>query len=403
MTFTAKGRPLKRPSFSTGESMKLHWSPRSPFVRKVMVAAHELGLAEKIERVRSVAAMGKPNPAIMLDNPLSKIPALVLGDGTVLVDSAVIIEYLDSLAGGGRLLAPAGRQRWLVLSRQALADGLLDLLVLWRNEREKPAGRQTHDWLDAFAIKAAPWATQVLADLGADVIKIERPGAGDDTRAWGPPFLKGREGNATAESGYFLSVNRGKRSVAVDIATVEGQQLIRAMAQQCDVVIENFKVGTLAKYGLDAASLRRLKPSLVYCSVTGFGQDGPRSQNAAYDFAIQAMGGLMSVTGERDGEPGGGPQKVGVPVVDLMTGMYATVAILAALARRAETGQGETIDLAMLDVAAAFLANQAMNHLVSGKTPQRGGNRHPNIQPQDVFAASDGQFVLAVGNDSQFA
>ena len=257
--------------------------------------------------------------------------------------------------------------------------------------------------LDLGRIMAAPWATQILADLGADVIKIERPGAGDDTRAWGPPFLGDREGNATGESGYFLSVNRGKRSVAVDIATAEGQQLIRAMAQQCDVVIENFKVGALAKYGLDAASLRGLKPSLVYCSVTGFGQDGPRSQNAAYDFAIQAMGGLMSVTGERDGEPGGGPQKVGVPVVDLMTGMYAAVAILAALARRAETGQGETIDLAMLDVAAAFLANQAMNHLVSGKTPQRGGNRHPNIQPQDVFAASDGQFVLAVGNDGQFA
>jgi crotonobetainyl-CoA:carnitine CoA-transferase CaiB-like acyl-CoA transferase len=168
-------------------------------------------------------------------------------------------------------------------------------------------------------------------------------------------------------------------------------------------VIENFKVGALAKYGLDAASLRGLKPSLVYCSVTGFGQDGPKCQNAAYDFAIQAMGGLMSVTGERDGGPGGGPQKVGVPVVDLMTGMYAAVAILAALARRAETGQGETIDLAMLDVAAAFLANQAMNHLVSGKSPQRGGNRHPNIQPQDVFTASDGQFVLAVGNDGQFA
>ncbi|MEH2611907.1 CaiB/BaiF CoA transferase family protein [Bradyrhizobium sp. AZCC 1693] len=257
--------------------------------------------------------------------------------------------------------------------------------------------------LDLGRIMAAPWATQILADLGADVIKIERPGAGDDTRAWGPPFLRDREGNVSGESGYFLSVNRGKRSVAVDIATAEGQQLIRAMAQQCDVVIENFKVGTLAKYGLDAVSLRGLKPSLVYCSVTGFGQEGPRSQNAAYDFAIQAMGGLMSVTGERDGEPGGGPQKVGVPVVDLMTGMYAAVAILAALARRAETGHGETIDLAMLDVAAAFLANQAMNHLVSGKTPQRGGNRHPNIQPQDVFAASDGQFVLAVGNDGQFA
>jgi crotonobetainyl-CoA:carnitine CoA-transferase CaiB-like acyl-CoA transferase len=213
--------------------------------------------------------------------------------------------------------------------------------------------------LDLGRIMAAPWATQILADLGADVIKIERPGAGDDTRAWGPPFLEDRDGNATGESGYFLSVNRGKRSVAVDIATVEGQQLIRAIAQHCDVVIENFKVDALAKYGLDAASLRGLKPSLVYCSVTGFGQDGPKSQNAAYDFAIQAMGGLMSVTGERDGEPGGGPQKVGVPVVDLMTGMYATVAILAALARRAETAQGETIDLAMLDVAAAFLRQNA--------------------------------------------
>ncbi len=257
--------------------------------------------------------------------------------------------------------------------------------------------------LDLGRIMAAPWATQILADLGADVIKIERPGAGDDTRSWGPPFLKDSEGNPTTEAGYFLSVNRGKRSVTVDIATAEGQAIICALADTADIVTENFKAGALAKYGLDAATLRASKPSLIYCSVTGFGQDGPRADQAAYDFAIQAMGGLMSVTGERDGKPGAGPQKVGVPIVDLMTGMYATVAILAALARRAETGLGDTIDLAMLDVAAAFLANQAMNHLVSGRIPQRGGNQHPNIQPQDVFACADGHFVLAVGNDGQFA
>jgi len=257
--------------------------------------------------------------------------------------------------------------------------------------------------LDLGRIMAAPWATQILADLGADVIKIERPGAGDDTRSWGPPFLKDANGAPTREAGYFLSVNRGKRSVTVDIASPEGQAVIRALAETADVVTENFKAGALAKYGLDAATLRATKPSLIYCSVTGFGQDGPRADQAAYDFAIQAMGGLMSVTGERDGVPGAGPQKVGVPIVDLMTGMYAAVAILAALARRAETGQGETIDLAMLDVAAAFLANQAMNHLVSGQVPKRGGNQHPNIQPQDVFACADGFFVLAVGNDGQFA
>ena len=257
--------------------------------------------------------------------------------------------------------------------------------------------------LDLGRIMAAPWATQILADLGADVIKIERPGAGDDTRSWGPPFLSDRDGSRTREAGYYLSVNRGKRSVTLDIAKPEAQAIVRALAATSDVVIENFKAGALAKYGLDAASLRAIKPDLVYCSVTGFGQDGPRREQAAYDFAIQAMGGLMSVTGERDDRPGGGPQKVGVPIVDLMTGMYATVAILAALTRRAATGGGETIDLAMLDVATAFLANQAMNHLVSGRIPQRGGNRHPNIQPQDVFACSDGFFVLAVGNDGQFA
>jgi len=257
--------------------------------------------------------------------------------------------------------------------------------------------------LDLSRIMAAPWATQILADLGADVIKVERPGAGDDTRSWGPPFLADKEGRPTRDAGYFLSVNRGKRSVTVDLAKPEGQDIVRRLAAGADVVIENFKAGNLARYGLDAASLRAANPRLIYCSVTGFGQDGPRRDQAAYDFAIQAMGGLMSVTGERDDAPGGGPQKVGVPIVDLMTGMYATVAILAAVARRAETGHGETVDLAMLDVQAAFLANQAMNWLVGGRTPQRGGNRHPNIQPQDVFPCAAGQIVLAVGNDGQFA
>jgi crotonobetainyl-CoA:carnitine CoA-transferase CaiB-like acyl-CoA transferase len=257
--------------------------------------------------------------------------------------------------------------------------------------------------LDLSRIMAAPWATQVLADLGADVVKVERPGAGDDTRSWGPPFLADTDGEPTRDAGYFLSVNRGKRSVTVDLAKPEGQGIVRRLAAGADVVIENFKVGKLARYGLDAASLRAANPRLIYCSVTGFGQDGPRRDQAAYDFAIQAMGGLMSVTGERDDALGGGPQKIGVPIVDLMTGMYAAVAILAALARRAETGQGDTIDLAMLDVQAAFLANQAMNWLVGGQTPRRGGNRHPNIQPQDVFPCADGQIVLAVGNDGQFA
>jgi crotonobetainyl-CoA:carnitine CoA-transferase CaiB-like acyl-CoA transferase len=253
--------------------------------------------------------------------------------------------------------------------------------------------------LDLGRIMAAPWSTQILADLGAEVIKIERPGAGDDTRGWGPPFLKDRDGNATREAGYYLSVNRGKRSVTLDIAKPEGQAIVRRLAERCDVVVENFKAGALAKYGLDAASLRGIKPSLIYCSVTGFGQDGPRRDQAAYDFMIQAMGGLMSLTGEADGAP----QKVGVPIVDLMTGMYATVAILAAVAKRNETGQGETIDLAMLDVQAAFLANQAMNWAIGNRVPHRAGNRHPNIQPQDVFPAKDGHIVLAVGNDGQFA
>ena len=257
--------------------------------------------------------------------------------------------------------------------------------------------------LDLSRIMAAPWATQIFADLGADVIKIERPGAGDDTRSWGPPFLRDSDGRTTKESGYYLSVNRGKRSVTIDLAAPEGQEIVRQIAQTSDIVIENFKADTLRRYGLDAASLRADNPRLIYCSVTGFGQDGPRKDQAAYDFAIQAMGGLMSITGERDEKPGGGPQKVGVPIVDLMTGMYAAVAILAAVAKRNETGVGDVIDLAMLDVQAAFLANQAMNHLVGGRVPQRGGNRHPNIQPQDVFPCADGFLVLAVGNDGQFA
>ncbi|MBE9603748.1 CoA transferase [Acetobacteraceae bacterium H6797] len=256
--------------------------------------------------------------------------------------------------------------------------------------------------LDLSRIMAGPWCGQILADLGADVVKIERPKVGDDTRSWGPPFLKDAEGKPTREAGYFLSVNRGKRSVTIDLANPEGQEIIKQIAAKSDVVLENFKAGALSRYGLDAASLRAVNPKLVYCSVTGFGQDGPRRDQAAYDFMIQAMGGLMSVTGERDDAPGGGPQKVGVPIVDIMTGMYAAISVLAALTRRAETGEGETIDLAMLDVQTAFLANQAMNFLVGGKEPKRGGNRHPNIQPQDVFPCADGYIVLAVGNDGQF-
>jgi len=257
--------------------------------------------------------------------------------------------------------------------------------------------------LDLSRIMAGPWATQILADLGADVIKVEKPGVGDDTRSWGPPFLKDDQGRATSEAGYFLAVNRGKRSITVDIAHADGQAIICKLAADVDVVIENFKAGTLARYGLDSASLRAINPRLIYCSVTGFGQNGPRAEQAAYDFAIQAMGGLMSITGERDDQPGGGPQKCGVPIVDMMTGMYATVAIVASVVGRATTGLGETIDLAMFDVQTAFLANQAMNWLLTGKTPTRTGNRHPNIQPQDVFACADGRFVLAVGNDGQFA
>lgn len=257
--------------------------------------------------------------------------------------------------------------------------------------------------LDLSRIMAGPWAGQILADLGADVIKVERPGAGDDTRSWGPPFLRDRDGNETSDAGYFLAVNRGKRSITLDLDKPEGQAVVRALAARSDIVLENFKVGTLAKFGLDYDSLRAVNERLIYCSITGFGQTGPKRDLAAYDFMIQAMGGLMSVTGEPDGRPGGGPEKVGVPIVDIMSGMYAAIAVLGALARRSETGKGDHVDIAMLDVQVGFLANQAMNYLISGKPPRRTGNAHPNIQPQDVFACRDGHVVLVVGNDGQFA
>jgi crotonobetainyl-CoA:carnitine CoA-transferase CaiB-like acyl-CoA transferase len=257
--------------------------------------------------------------------------------------------------------------------------------------------------LDLSRVMAGPWASQLLADLGADVIKVERPGAGDDTRSWGPPFLKNPDGTDSKDAGYFLAVNRGKRSLTLSLDKPEGQRIVRQLAARSDILLENYKVGTLKRFGLDFESLKKENPGLIYCSVTGFGQSGPRRDQAAYDFAIQAMGGLMSITGERDDKPGGGPQKVGIPIVDIMTGMYATVAMLAALARRAQSGRGEYIDVAMLDVQVGFLANQAMNHLLSGKPPRRAGNAHPNIQPQDVFRCRDGDLVIVVGNDGQFA
>src|SRR6056297_134182 len=256
--------------------------------------------------------------------------------------------------------------------------------------------------LDLSRIMAGPWAGQILADLGAEVINVERAGVGDDTRRWGPPYLQGSDGRDTAESGYYLSVNRGKKSIEIDLATAEGQAIVKGIAAQSDILLENFKVGTLERYGLGAQDLKAINPELIYCSITGFGQDGPRADDVAYDFMIQAMGGLMSITGAPDDAPGGGPQKVGVPIVDIMTGMYAAIAVLAALAERSQSGKGDSVDIAMLDVATAMLANQAMNYLVSDKVPVRRGNKHPNIQPQDVFPVRDGHIVLAVGNDEQF-
>lgn len=256
--------------------------------------------------------------------------------------------------------------------------------------------------LDLTRVLAGPWCAQTLADFGADVIKVERPGAGDDTRHWGPPYLKDADGADTAEAAYYLAANRNKRSVTVDIATPEGQQIVRELAAQSDVVLENYKVGQLKKYGLDYESLRAVKPDLVYCSVTGFGQTGPYAHRAGYDFIVQGISGFMSITGERDGEPGGGPQKAGVAIADLATGLYSTIAVLAALAHRDRTGEGQYIDMALLDVQVALLANMNTNFLASGKPPVRWGNAHPNIVPYQTFQTSDGWIIVAVGNDGQF-
>ncbi|WP_424626328.1 CaiB/BaiF CoA transferase family protein [Achromobacter marplatensis] len=256
--------------------------------------------------------------------------------------------------------------------------------------------------LDLSRILAGPWCTQNLADLGADVIKIERPHVGDDTRAWGPPYLKDGDGRDTSESAYYLSANRNKRSVEADMATPEGAALIRELAAASDILVENFKVGGLAKYGLDYDSLKAINPRLIYCSVTGFGQDGPFAQRPGYDFMIQGMGGLMSITGERDDLPGGGPQKAGVAVTDIVTGMYATVAILAALQERHRSGLGQHLDIALLDSHVALLANQNSNYFNSGVAPTRAGNAHQNVVPYQVFAASDGHLIVATGNESQY-
>lgn len=256
--------------------------------------------------------------------------------------------------------------------------------------------------LDLTRVLAGPWCAQTLADFGADVIKIERPGAGDDTRHWGPPYLKTPDGEDTHEAAYYLAANRNKRSVTVDIATEEGQRIVRALAAQSDVVLENYKAGQLKKYGLDYESLREVKPDIVYCSVTGFGQTGPYASRAGYDFIVQGIGGFMSITGERDGVPGGGPQKAGVAIADLMTGMYSTIAVLTALAHRDRTGVGQYIDMALLDVQVAMLANMNSNYLASGSPPVRWGNAHPNIVPYQTFQTSDGWIIVAVGNDGQF-
>ena len=256
--------------------------------------------------------------------------------------------------------------------------------------------------LDLSRILAGPWASQVLGDLGAEVIKVENPDGGDDTRQWGPPYMADEHGQATGESAYFMCANRNKRSVCIDMRSSEGQDKLRELALDCDVIIENFKVGGAAKYGLDYATLSELNPGLVYCSITGFGQDGPLANRPGYDFLVQAMGGLMSVTGAADGEPGAGPQKVGVALTDIMTGLYAVIGIQAALAERVRSGLGQHVDLALLDVTAATLANQATNYLVGGLNPSRLGNAHPNIVPYQSFVAKDGYLIVAVGNDGQF-
>ena len=256
--------------------------------------------------------------------------------------------------------------------------------------------------LDLSRVLAGPWAGQILADLGAEVIKVERPGNGDDTRAWGPPFLKDAYGESTGEAAYYLSANRNKQSVTIDFTKPQGQQLVRELAAKSDILIENFKVGGLEAYGLDYASLKVLNPDLIYCSITGFGQTGPYAKRAGYDFMVQGLGGLMSLTGRPVGDEGAGPVKVGVALTDILTGLYSTVAILAALAHRQHDGGGQHIDMALLDVQVACLANQAMNYLTTGVAPQRLGNAHPNIVPYQDFPTADGDFILTVGNDSQF-
>jgi crotonobetainyl-CoA:carnitine CoA-transferase CaiB-like acyl-CoA transferase len=256
--------------------------------------------------------------------------------------------------------------------------------------------------LDLSRVLAAPWAGQNLADLGAQVIKVERPGGGDDSRAFGPPWLKDPQGADTRESAYFAAANRGKRSITINLSKPEGQALVRKLAAQVDVLLENYKHGDLARYGLGYADLHKINPRLIYCSVTGFGQTGPYRERPGYDFMVQGMGGLMSITGERDDLPGGGPQRVGVPIVDIMTGMYASIAVCAAIAHRAETGVGQHLDLALLDTQVAFLANQAMNYLATGEAPGRLGNAHPNIVPYQTFRTRDGDIILACGNDNLF-
>jgi len=256
--------------------------------------------------------------------------------------------------------------------------------------------------LDLSRVLAAPWAAQNMADLGAEVIKVERPVKGDDSRGYAPPFLRDEQGRETRESAYFCAANRGKRSITIDLSKPEGQQLVRELATRADVLIENYKVGDLARYGLGYEDLKVLNPGLIYCSVTGFGQTGPYKDRPGYDFMAQGMGGIMSITGERDDLPGGGPQRVGIPLVDLTTGMYATIAVCAALAHRALSGQGQWIDVALLDSGVAFLGNQGMNFLATGETPQRIGNSHPSIVPYQTFKTSDGSIILACGNDNLF-
>ena len=257
--------------------------------------------------------------------------------------------------------------------------------------------------LDLSRVLAGPWASQNLADLGAEVIKVERPGVGDDTRGWGPPWFKDSDGKETSDSSYYLSCNRGKKSITLDISKPDGQKIVRELAAKCDVLIENYKVGTLARYGLAYEQLREINPRLIYCSITGFGQSGPYAPRPGYDFIFQGMGGLMSITGERDDLPGGGPMKVGIAITDVLTGMYASLAITAAIAHCERGGSGQYIDMALLDCMVAFNANQISGYLVSGNIPKRYGNAHANVVPYQVFPCKDGHIILAVGNDSQFA